>query len=129
MLTSLEHAPKQVNGNFDCKNNDLTSLEHAPKEVGKILNFSHNLIVSLEHAPIYVGRYFVCGENSVSESVLKPIYKKMLSGMSWPDAVASYWEKIRKGEDKILLAQYNPKLSPEDAKGYEALAKFRNKII
>jgi hypothetical protein len=43
--------------------------------------------------------------------------------------VASYWEKIRKEEDKILLAQYNPKLSPEEIKGYGALAKFRKKII
>jgi hypothetical protein len=49
--------------------------------------------------------------------------------MSWPDAVASYWDSIESEEDKILLAPSNPMLSPEDVKGYQALAKFRNKII
>jgi len=32
-------------------------------------------------------------------------------------------------DDRTLLARYNPKLSPEEIKGYQALAKFRNKII
>jgi hypothetical protein len=34
-----------------------------------------------------------------------------------------------KSEDKILMAPHNPDLSPEELKGYQALAKFRNKII
>jgi predicted CopG family antitoxin len=67
-------------------------------------------------------------DNPVSEETLVDLYRKMRSGRSWSDAVASYWEKIKK-EDKILLAQYNPKLSPEEIKRYGALAKFRNKII
>jgi hypothetical protein len=53
----------------------------------------------------------------------------MQSGLSWPDVVDNFWRYIRSEEDKIMLAQYNPKLSPEDVKGYQALAKFRKKII
>jgi DNA invertase Pin-like site-specific DNA recombinase len=76
-----------------------------------------------------VGVNFQAERNPVSERTINGIYKKMKSGMSWPNALSSYWGKIRREEDKILLALYNPDLSSEDVKGYQALAKFRNKII
>jgi len=53
----------------------------------------------------------------------------MKSGMSWPDAVASHWRHIRSEEDRIWLAPSNPILSPEDVKGYQALARLRRRVI
>jgi hypothetical protein len=53
----------------------------------------------------------------------------MQSGMNWPDAVASQWRYIRSEEDKILLAPHNPNLSPEELKGYQALAKLRKRML
>ena len=128
-LTSLEGAPQIVGGAFYCNHNQLTSLEGAPQRVWASFNCEHNGLVSLEGAPLSVGRYFYCSGNPVSESVLKALYKKMQSGMSWPDAVASYWRYIRSNEDKILLAPSNPVLSPEDVKGYEALGRVSKRII
>jgi len=149
-LVSLEGAPQQVEGNFDCEHNDLTSLEGAPQKVrGAFYCFSnqltslkgapqrvwasfdcsHNGLVSLEGAPLAVGWYFYCSDNPVSESVLEALYKKMQSGMSWPDAVASYWRYIKSNEDKALLAPSNPLLSQEDVKGYEALARLKRRVI
>jgi hypothetical protein len=61
--------------------------------------------------------------------VLKALYKKMQAGMSWPDAVVSHWRYIRSDEDKILLAPSNPMLSPEDVRGYQALARLKKRII
>ena len=127
-LTSLEGAPRKVGGLFTCSDNLLTSLEGAPQSVGGNFWCNSSLLTSLEGAPQKVGGSLYGKDNPVSEETLVDLYRKMGSGRSWSDAVASYWEKIKK-EDKILLAQYNPKLSPEDVKGYQALAKFRNKII
>ena len=97
-----------MGGYFDCSNNQLTSLKGAPQSVGG---------------------YFDCSDNPVSESVLKALYKKMQSGMSWSDAVASHWRYIRSDEDKVMLAPSNPNLSPEDVKGYQALARLRKRIL
>ena len=128
-LTSLEGAPKKVGGDFNCGNNELTSLKDAPQEVGDGFNCSNNKLTSLEGAPKKVRLKFNCSGNPVSESVLKTLYKKMQSGMSWPDAVASQWRYIRSGEDKVMLASYNPNLSPEKLKGYQALARLKRRSI
>jgi len=76
-----------------------------------------------------VGWRFASSDNPVSESVLKSLYKKMQSGMSWPDAVAEEWDSIESGEDKVILAPHNPNLSPEELKGYQALAKLRKRML
>ena len=129
-LTSLEGAPQEVGGGFDCSHNSLTSLEGAPQSVGGDLDCSHNSLTSLEGAPQSVGEDLDSfNYNTVSGSVLEALYKKMQSGMSWPDAVASHWRYIKSEEDRILLAPSNPTLSPEDAKGYQALARLRKRII
>ncbi len=134
-LTSLEGAPQEVGGSFDCSYNQITSLEGAPQSVGGDLDCSNNKLTSLEGAPRDFGGnldsfyFYSFNYNTVSGSVLEALYKKMQSGMSWPDAVASHWRYIRSEEDRILLAPSNPNLSPEDVKGYQALGKFRNKII
>jgi hypothetical protein len=128
-LTSLEGAPQEVGGDFHCGNNELTSLKDAPQEVGGYFHCGSNALTSLEGAPKKVGGSFYCYDNPVSESVLKALYKKMQSGMSWPDAVARQWRYIRSEEDKDLLAPYNPDLSSEVLKGYQALAKLRKRML
>jgi hypothetical protein len=128
-LTSLDGAPQEVGGVFNCSDNLLTSLKGAPRKVGVSFDCSDNQLTSLEGAPQEVVGNFFCFDNPVPESVLKALYKKMRSGMSWPDAVASYWRHIRSEEDRILLAPSNPNLTPEDVKGYEALARLRKRIL
>lgn len=61
-ITSLEGAPKEVGGSFDCQRcGKLTSLEGAPKKVGGSFDcrFCHNL-TSLEGAPKEVMSHFNC---------------------------------------------------------------------
>jgi hypothetical protein len=118
-----------VTRDFDCTGNKLTSLEGAPQEVGMNFYCFGNELTSLEGAPQKVGGGFYCFSNPVSESVLQALYKKMQSGMSWPDAVAEEWDSIESGEDKILLAPSNPGPSSEELKGYKALAKLRKRIL
>jgi hypothetical protein len=128
-LTSLEGAPQSVR-NFDCRDNKLTSLEGAPQRVEGYFDCSNNQLTSLKGAPKNVRMSLYCYDNPVSESVLKALYKKMQSGMSWSDAVAEEWDySIESEEDKILLAPHNLNLSPEDAKGYQALARLRKRIL
>ena len=128
-LTSLEGAPQKVVWAFNCSANNLTSLKDAPQEVGTDFNCRHNELTSLEGAPKKVGRDFYCYDNPVSESVLKSLYKRMQSGMSWSDAVASQWRYIRSVEDKILLVPYNNSLSPDEKAYYQAIGALKRRSI
>ena len=128
-LTSLEGAPQEVGGHFICDINKLTSLKGAPQSVGENFDCSANNLTSLEGAPQKVGGIFYCDTNPVSDSVLEALYKKMQSGMSWPDAVVEEWDYIESEEDKILLAPHNLNLSTEELKGYQALARLRKRIL
>jgi hypothetical protein len=53
----------------------------------------------------------------------------MKTGHSFPQTLARYWKEIDNPEDLALLAPYNPTLSPDDVKGYQALAKLRKRIL
>ncbi len=117
-----------VTGDFYCSGNKLTSLEGAPLKVGGLFECSHNALTSLEGAPQEV-RSFYCFANPVSEPVLKALYKKMRSGMSWPDAVAEEWDSIRSEEDKDLLALYNPNFSPDEKAYYQAIGALKRRSI
>jgi len=128
-LTSLEGAPQEVGGSFDCSLNKLTSLKDAPREVKGDFECYGNKLTSLEGAPQKVGRGFYCFDNPVSDPVLQALYKKMQSGMSWPDAVVAEWDSIESGEDKVMLASSNPNLSQEEIKGYQALARLKRRSI
>ena len=130
-LTSLVGAPQIVGGDFRCNYNKLTSLEGLPDgfSVGGDFDCCHNELTSLEGAPQVVGDDFDCRYNPVSALVLKSLYKKMSSGKSWPDAVASYWKHIKSDEDKLLLAPSNPDLPPDERRGYEALARHKKRLI
>ena len=119
-----------VNGGFYCDYQNLTDFKGVRfGVVTRDFNCSGNKLTSLEGAPLDLRGDFYCSKNPVSESVLKSLYKKMQSGMSWSDAVASHWRYIRSEEDKILLAPYNHTLSSDEIKGYQALAKLRKRII
>jgi hypothetical protein len=50
-LTSLEGAPKVVNGNFYCDSNKLTSLKGSPKIIKRFFNCKHNKLQSLDYLP------------------------------------------------------------------------------
>jgi len=131
-LTSLKDAPQEVGGDFNCSYNNLTSLEGAPQEVRGSFDCSGNELTSLKDAPQEVRGSFDCSDNPVSESVLKTLYKKMQSGMSWSDAVISHWRYIRSEEDKIMLATSNstfPDEIKDEIKGYKALAKLRKRML
>ena len=128
-LTSLNGAPKLVNGYFDCSRNFLTSLEDAPDWVGSYLAFSRNQIVSLEGLPKYIGRSLELQENPVSSPTFQWIYIGMKTGHSFTESLVRYWEKIKDPEDLAVLAPYNPTLSSEELKGYEALGRFKKRIL
>ena len=97
-----------MGGGFDCFGNRLTSLEGAPQSVGGHLS---------------------CSDNPISERTIKGVLKRMSdSGISLGQAVESYWRYIPK-EDRPYLAKHHPNLSPVDKRGYEALLKFKGKVI
>jgi len=63
-LTSLEGAPKIVNGYFDCSDNKLTSLKFAPEKVGSF-RCTDNELTTLEGAPQSVDGDFKCVNNNL----------------------------------------------------------------
>jgi len=128
-LTSLKGAPQSVGLQFGCSQNELTSLKDAPQEVGGSFFCGNNELTSLEGAPKKMGGNFYCPGNPVSESVLKSLYKKMKSGMSWPDAIASQWKNIKSVENKILLATSNSVFRNKEIKVYQALARLKIRSI
>lgn len=66
-LTSLKGAPIKVGGDFDCSNNNLTSLEGAPREVAGNFDCSYNKkLTSLEGAPRKVGGNFNCCRSNLT---------------------------------------------------------------
>jgi hypothetical protein len=129
-LTSLVGAPEKIVGSFNCSNNSLTSFKGAPLKLSEGFNFSHNFLTSLEGAPrVGYSSYLDGIDNPISEKSIKGVIKRMSDKeISLEQAVAEYWKSIPK-DDRLYLAKHNPNLSPEDKRGYEALLKFRDKII
>ena len=128
-LTSLEGSPQSVDGDFDCSHNSLTSLEGAPQNVGIDFYCSKNHLTSLEGAPQRVGGIFLCSENVISEKAIDRVLKRM-SNNSIPleQAVSDLWNVIL-DEDKIYLSKHHPDLSPEEKRGYQALARLKKRVI
>jgi|LakMenE18May11ns_1017448.scaffolds.fasta_scaffold9836259_2 hypothetical protein len=128
-LTSLEGAPQKIGWSFDCSHNQLTSLEGAPLSIGGDFDCSHNSIASLEGAPQEVGRTTYCYTNPIGHKVFKGvIYKMTQQQIPLEQAVAKEW-RYTPEEDRIYLAKHNPKLSPEERKEYEALARYKERVI
>ena len=128
-LTSLEGSPQSVGGYFHCQKNSLTSLEGAPQSVDWSFNCGNNSLTSLEGAPKSVEGHLSCSDNPISERTIEGVLKRMSDkGISLEEAVESYWKSIPE-EDRPYLAKHHPSLPEEEKRGYDALAKFKGKVI
>jgi len=127
-LTSLEGAPQNVGNGFYCANNQLTSLKGAPRKVGRNFYCYGNQLTSLEGLPEGIRNEFLCWNNPVSKTTLQALYKRMKSGMSWEEAVEMQWDDMDE-DDRALVAQYNPRLTPEEIREYQALARLKKRVI
>ena len=128
-LTSLNGSPQKVGGSFDCSNNNLASLEGAPLSVEGSFIFSRNNVTSLDGAPQRVGRGVSCYGNPIGYSSMIGVIESMSKhGISLEEAVTKRWRYIPE-EDRAYLAKYNPKLTPEEVKGYEALGRLKKRVI
>jgi len=127
-LTTLKGAPESVGGSFCCYNNSLTSLEGTPKTIGRHFDFSRNYVTSLEGAPQKVGSVS-CYGNPIGHKAMAGVISAMSNhGISLEEAVARRWRYIPE-EDKALLAKHNPKLTPDEIRGYEAFGRHRGRVI
>ena len=76
VIKSLEGAPRRVGGNFDCSGNNFKNLKGAPKEVGGNFictrGYSRGKLTSLKGAPKEVGGDFNCSYNSLKSLVGAP---------------------------------------------------------
>jgi len=127
-LTTLEGAPRNVGNGFYCDNNQLTSLKGAPRKVGRNFYCYGNQLTSLEGLPEGIRNEFLCWNNPVSNTTLKALYKRMKSGMSWEEAIETQWDDMDE-DDRALVAQYNPRLTPEEIREYQALARLKKRVI
>lgn len=80
MLTSFEHGPKEVIGDFKSYNNEhLTSLQGSPARVDGDFNCSHNpKLTSLAGCPSVINKTFFCMQNPKITS-LKGIHHHLKS--------------------------------------------------
>jgi len=128
-LTSLEGAPQEVGASFNCSDNSLTSLKGAPQRVGSFFNCSDNSLSSLEGAPQWVGGDLYFNDNTLSERAIKTVLERMFrKGFTLEQAVKDKWRYIPK-EDKLYLAKHHPDLSQEKKAEYEALGRFKRRVI
>ena len=65
-LTTLEGCPQKVGGNFDCQTNQLTTLEGSPQKVGGGFYCSYNQLTTLEGSPQTIGGNFYCADNQLT---------------------------------------------------------------
>jgi hypothetical protein len=83
----------------------------------------------LEGAPqILEGEiYFLA--NPITQAAVQRIFLSMEEeNITFEEAVALCWNDIPE-EDQIYLAKHNQDLSTEEKKGYEALSRYRGRII
>ena len=128
-LTSLEGAPEVVPRMFVCTHNKLTSLKGCPKKIGSQFLANNNELTSLEGAPQYVEGPFYLYDNPISTRAAEGVLRRMIRDrITLEQAVADYWKHIPR-LDKPHLAKHNPNLSPEQKRGYEALLRFKTRVI
>jgi len=82
----------------------------------------------LKGAPKKIAGALYCAGNLVSENTLRVLYRDVESGMSWEEAVEMQWDGMN-DDDQAMLAQYNSRLSPEERKVYQALARLKKRVI
>lgn len=72
-ISSLEGAPSKVYRNYNVRGNKLTSLEGAPQEIGGYFDCSWmSSLTTLEGAPKRVGSYFNCSHTSIRNLIGGP---------------------------------------------------------
>lgn len=64
-ITSLEHGPTEVGGNYIVANNSITTLKGVPKMINGTFDCSDNDIESFEHGPRIVDDKFIAYNNSL----------------------------------------------------------------
>ena len=130
-LTTLEGAPERV-GTLKCSGNKLTSFKGGPKNIGGVLFCENNEIASLEGFPesffVYQFSRVEASGNPISERTIKGLLMRISKSPSLEQAVEGYWKSIP-NNDRAYLAKYHPNLPEDKKRGYEALDKFRSKII
>ena len=91
-LTSLEGAPKKINGYFNCDDNKLKSLDGAPSEVNGGFRASNNKLTSLEgiHKIVKVieGTFYV-HDNPIKSHVLGLLLIKGVRKLE-----LAHWQKV-----------------------------------
>jgi hypothetical protein len=128
-LTSLDGAPEIINSYFDCSDNSLTSLKGAPRIIEGSFYCRANNITSLEGAPQIVEGEIYFSANPITQAAVRKIFLSMEEeNITFEEAVALCWNNTTE-EDRIYLAKHNQDLSPEEKKGYEALSRYRGRII
>ena len=119
-LTSLDGAPKTVDGRFYCGSNQLTSLVGAPQTVSGDFFCEGNQLTSLIGAPKTVGGSFYCSSNPISEKTLASIFSLMKNGKSYQQALEEFWPEMD-SEDRTLMYKDHSSLTPEEIRRYDAL--------
>jgi hypothetical protein len=67
--------------------------------------------------------------NPITQAAVRKIFLSMEEeNITFEEAVALCWNNTTE-EDRIYLAKHNQDLSPEEKKGYEALSRYRGRII
>ena len=128
-LTSLEGAPREIGGDFVCDSNQLTTLKGAPQKVEGDFYCQYNQLTSLEGTPQEVEGDFYCSNNVISEIAIARVLKGMRDNIvPFEIAVSLAWNDIPE-EDRIYLAKHHRDLSPEERRGYEALARHKKRLI
>jgi hypothetical protein len=81
-----------------------------------------------------VGGYLFCYDNPISENGITNVIRRMSDRNVSLEQAVSYrwktgeWDEIPE-KDKPYLAKHNTDLTPEEKKGYAALARLKTRII
>ena len=109
-------------GNLNCSDNQISSLEGLPESLG----FSPT-------GANHMSEFFTleASNNPISERTIKGLMVRMYKyskARNLEQVLEDYWKAIPK-VDRPYLAKHHPNLPEDKKRGYEALDKFRSKII
>ncbi len=124
-LTSLEGAPKEVDGGFDCSCNTLTSLEFSPEVVKGEFLCNLNQLTTLRHAPKIIYSSFDCSDNSIklTRIINEIIENGIFANVYFTDIGRMRNDEAEKVKDEIRM---NLKLDSVKSKGFRTLLGLKN---
>jgi hypothetical protein len=112
-LTSLEHCPSHIGGDFLCNENELTSLEFCPSQIGGDFSCSYNELTSLKDVHTHIKKVdggFRCVRNHIESHILGlmliDIGGEIMTGlgnMNDVDSILNKWKN--QGRKGVLGAQ------------------------